>query len=118
MLGRVAYTVTSQELDAALSPFFRYAPWVLVIDGEGERPLFVPNRSRTAEGMVKLISGLSPDLLICGHVTLWDATKMGDAGIEVRIGPCSVPARKLLRMSHQLPIAPQVVELERARQTS
>ena len=111
MSSRIVMTVVSRRMETVLSPLFRFAPWVMVaIDGESDQT-FLENTARTDDELVDLICRQMPEMLIAGHVSSWGASRLIDAGIDVRIGPCSVPAKTLMPIAKRLPTTPQVMDL-------
>lgn len=103
MPSHVALTTSTDAADARLSPFFSLTPWVMLIATDGGAPVTLRNVHFNAGHVIDLIASWSPRLVICGHVPAAAAGTMRDAGIEVRIGPCSVPAVSLIDRAHTLP---------------
>jgi predicted Fe-Mo cluster-binding NifX family protein len=103
MPSLVALTVCADGLDAPLSPFFGLAPWVMVMNPRDEAVQWLRNAESSAAYMIELICGQAPALAICGHIPDQAALALVDAGIELRIGPCSVPARSLIPLAATLP---------------
>ena len=103
MTKLVAMTVLANTPSAKLSPFFTLAPWLMVFDGQREEFRHIPNQDWTADDLTDLICAEAPELLICGHIPLKSAQTAQSQGIEVRIGPCSVPATTLIGRAHALP---------------
>lgn len=103
---RIALTISTARDDAPLSPFFSLAPWVMVIDTAGGEPLMLRNCQYNADHVVDLICGNLPAVAICGHIPAEAAQRMVEAGIDARIGPCSVPAMSLIERAHILPHPP------------
>ena len=112
MPPRIALTVATNSPDTVLSPFFRFAPWLMVTDQAGTGPKFLRNEDQTDDALVDLICGQSPDILISGFISVSAAKRLADTGIEIRIGPCSVPGRTLMSEVDRLPTAPQVLDFE------
>lgn len=75
----------------------------MMVDGHHDDCRHIPNQDWTAEDLINLICAEAPELLICGHIPLSAAQIAQDRGIEVRIGPCSVPATTLIGRAHALP---------------
>jgi predicted Fe-Mo cluster-binding NifX family protein len=107
MVLRIALTISADTDDAPLSPFFSLAPWVMVIDTSGGEPLMLRNCQYNADHVVDLICRNLSELAICGHIPAEAAQRMAEAGIEARIGPCSVPAMSLIDRAHILPRPPR-----------
>jgi len=96
-------TVLAKSPEARLSPFFTLAPWLVVLDKHSAQFRHIPNQDWTADHLIELICAEAPDLLICGHIPPGAAQTAQRNGIEVRIGPCSVPATTLIGRAHALP---------------
>jgi len=103
MPSPVALTVCANGLDTPLSPFFGLAPWLMVLDPKGAAPVWLRNSESSVAYMVELIRGQGPSLAICGHIPGDAALALIAAGIELRVGPCSVPARSLIPIAATLP---------------
>ena len=84
---------------------------MVAIDGVSDQT-FLKNTVPTDDDLVDLICRQMPETLIAGHVSSWGASRLIDAGIDVRIGPCSVPAKTLMSIADRLPTAPQVDDLK------
>jgi len=97
-------TVVTASPEARLSPFFRLARWLLITDGNGCDGRLIHNPGSTATELVALIHAQRPKLLICGHIPDAAAHDLLEAGIEVRIGPCSVSAASLIVRARDLPL--------------
>jgi predicted Fe-Mo cluster-binding NifX family protein len=96
-------TVLAKAPEARLSPFFTLAPWLRVHDNHSEDFRHFANQDWTVEHLIELICAENPDLLICGHIPPEAAQIAQRKGIDVRIGPCSVPATTLIARAHALP---------------
>ena len=103
MSDTIALIVSADAEDAPLSPFFAMAPWLMLVPGEGERTAIQRNAGFQADGLIDLIAGLAPNQVICGHIPPDAAERLMDLGIDVRVGPCSVPAISLVTRAHVLP---------------
>ncbi|MDP6012462.1 MAG: hypothetical protein QF629_02795 [Alphaproteobacteria bacterium] len=103
MSHKVALLVSDEADNAALSPFFSLAPWLMLVRSHGERPVIQRIDDHDSEGLISFIAGLAPALMICGHIPSDAAKRFTDAGIDVRVGPCSVPAISLVTRAHVLP---------------
>lgn len=99
----VAMTVLTKAPEARLSPFFTLAPWLMLLDGHRDERRHIPNQVWTADDLIDLICAEAPELLICGHIPPSAAQLAQRGGIDVRIGPCSVPATSLIGRAHTLP---------------
>ncbi len=96
-------TVLANSPEARLSPFFTFAPWLMVLDKHNDQFRHIPNEDWTADLLIELICAEAPELLICGHIPPVAAQTAQRRGIDVRIGPCSVPATTLIGRAHALP---------------
>ncbi len=106
MALRIALTISADTDDAPLSPFFSLAPWVKIVDTSGGEPVMLRNLHHNADHVVDLICRNLPELVICGHIPPEAARQMAKAGVDTRIGPCSVPAISLIDRAHMLPRPP------------
>ncbi len=75
----------------------------MVLDKHGDQCRHIPNREGTVDHLIELICAESPELLICGHIPPAAAQTAHRNGIDVRIGPCSVPATSLIGRADALP---------------
>jgi len=106
MPSRIALLMGEKEDGASLSPFFVWAPWVMVEDPTWREPLWLQNTKCTVEHLQGLLLSQKPDFVVCGYVPSEAVETMREAGIDVRLGPCSVPARELINQVRSLPRAP------------
>ncbi|HEX9645932.1 MAG TPA: hypothetical protein VGB88_00440 [Alphaproteobacteria bacterium] len=114
MPSPVVLTVGANRLDARLSPFFGLAPWVMVVEPLVAAPVWVRNTGGNIAHVVDLIRAQAPALAICGHIPADAALLMVEAGIELRIGPCSVPATSLIPLAATLP-TPNIAPMRSTR---
>lgn len=103
MSDTIALIISADVEDAPLSPFFAMAPWLMLVPGQGEPPVIHRNAGFRADGLMDLIAGLAPSQVICGHMPAEAAERLKKLGIDVRVGPCSVPAISLVSRAHVLP---------------
>lgn len=104
-------TVLTDKPEAPLSPFFARAPWIAIIDVATGQRILTPNRPRSIAFVVDQIFRIRPQLVICGYVDHESASRILEAGMDLRLGPCSVPASTLLQRVHTLPPVATVVNL-------
>ncbi len=97
-------TLLADANDAPLSPFFARARWVGVFDVSSNQQHFLRNVERTADHVVDLICRSQPQTVIIGFVDDASAARLAAAGIELRWGPCSVPASALICQAPRLPV--------------
>jgi predicted Fe-Mo cluster-binding NifX family protein len=103
MSDTIALIISADAEDAPLSPFFAMAPWLMVIPRRDEPPLIQRNACFETDGLIDLIADVAPNQVICGHIPPEAAERLVNLGIDVRIGPCSVPAISLISRAHVLP---------------
>ena len=103
MPSPVVLTVSADRPDARLSPFFGLAPWVMVVEPQAAAHVWLRNMGGNVAHVVELIREQAPALAICGHIPADAALLLVEAGIELRIGPCSVPATSLIPLAATLP---------------
>ncbi len=106
-------TVLNDTPEAPLSPFFGRAPWIAFVDLATGRRTLTANAQRSTAFVVGHILQIRPQLVICGYVDHESASRILEAGIDLRLGPCSVPASALLKRVYTLPPVATVVDLER-----
>ncbi len=107
----VVMTVLNDTPEAPLSPFFAHAPWIAFVDLATGRRDLTRNTQRSAAFVVEHILRIRPQLVICGYVDHESASRILDADMDLRLGPCSVPACTLLERVHTLPPVATVVDL-------
>ncbi len=103
MSDTIALIISADAEDAPLSPFFAMAPWLMLVPAREEPPVIQRIERLEAGSLTDLITGLMPRQVICGHIPPDAAEKLLDKGIDVRVGPCSVPAISLISRAHVLP---------------
>ena len=107
-----ALTLSSESDEVPLSPFFARCRWVAFLDLESGGVRRVQNRLRSAEFLVERILAEMPGRLICGFIDARSARRLRDSGIDLRLGPCSVPARRLVHEAWRLPAPKGLVAAE------
>jgi len=106
MNWKYVLTVQSQKARTPLSPFFGRARWLMAVANDGRGLQMIPNRDLTARFVVDQIIRLTPQTVICGYIDPKSAALLLKAGIDLRLGPCSVPASELIQSAVTLPIPP------------
>ena len=102
----VALTVVGRNLQSPLSPLFAKARWIARIEPDSDSLIYLANEERTKEGICDLLLERQIARLICGFIDPPSHRRLVAAGIDVRLGPCSVPALALIRRFDKLPPAP------------
>ena len=113
-MERTALTVLSDAVAAPLSPFFAKARRLLFVDLEANRRLLLFNREMSADWIVDQICAQGISRAVFGFVTADALLRLNEAGVDTRLGPCSVPAESLIERFHTLPSANTVVRLDTA----
>lgn len=104
-MSRTALTVHGFRPDSPLSPFFGKARYVLIVDS-GETPIsFTQNRAWTQDWVCRTIAKADVERVICGFIDSDSLQLLQEASIDVRVGPCSIPAIHLLQEFTDLPRA-------------
>ena len=99
----MALIVATPSLSGTLSPFFARAPWLLIVDADGGDAVAVENRGRTRSWMAAEIVRHGADKVICGHAPPYALRVLHRSGVDVRLGPCSVPVVTLVAGFETLP---------------
>ena len=87
------------------------APWFALVDLNTGKRALIPNPRRSTAFVVDQIFRIRPKFVICGYVDHESAARILDAGMDLRLGPCSVPASTLLQRVLTLPPVATVVDL-------
>jgi len=104
-MTRFLFPVVDSAPDAFLSPFFTKAKSFMVLDRKEGRHWFLPNNDSRWEVICVQISLAKPAYVICGFIGRDALRHLREAGIDVRLGPCNVPAASLVERVHLLPEA-------------
>lgn len=110
----IALTVCSDTATTALSPFFAKAGWVMFIDPSTGEKTYVCNRSGSSEWVCDEILGRGARRALCGFIDVGALRTLADAGVDVRLGPCSAPAERLIERFDSLPSAAAAGQRSRA----
>lgn len=105
MTDIVAVTVMSCETGYVLSPFFARSDGVLLTDGDGPDPIYLPNEMHDSERLCRLVMDAHATRLICGFVPESARDMLRSAGIDVRLGSCTCTIRSLTAGEANLPKA-------------
>ncbi len=105
-MARVAFLLDRMDEAAGLSPFFSKARWLLVFDTAAGDAHWSRNRDGRAERLCGLIRDAAPEVLVCGWIDDVSLQAVRAAGIDVRVGPCTVSALSLLGRLNDLPRPP------------
>ncbi len=104
-MTEIAFTVCSDAPAAALSPFFAKAGWVLFVDPSTGERTHVCNRSGSSAWVCDEILSRGATRAVCGFIDGSALRRLIDAGVDVRLGPCSLPAQSLIECFDTLPNA-------------
>ncbi len=104
-MPRIALTVHHARPDAHLSPFFGKAQGLVVLDPALSERIYLPNAGWSADWVCATLLSSGVRRLICSYVDGRSMRRLGRAGIDVRLGPCSRPAESLVDRFRHLPAA-------------
>lgn len=93
---RTALTVRNTPVGPMLSPFFAKCQFVLFVDSVVNAAEWIRNYEGRATLVTAWILAGAAEHLICGHIDPATAAALRRAGIDVRLGPCTVPVEHLL----------------------
>lgn len=109
---RIALLVLSGQPCAPLSPFYALAPYLGIADFRGVRHGALRTRRAGAVEITSRVLACRPRVLIAGFVPDDACQMLTAAGIDVRLGPCSMPASDVARRYQDLPRAAPAYELD------
>lgn len=95
-MARVALTVHSDHPDAPLSPFFGKAQGLVILDPTVPERAFLPNVGWSADWVCEALFASGVRRLICSYIDDRSMRRLDRAGIDVRLAPCSQPAKSLV----------------------
>ncbi len=101
---RLVLIVLRADETTPLPPFYGRAGWLLRVD-RSEQFTFIRNFGGTAKWVSRTVIDSEAEGLICAHVDADALTHLTAAGIDIRLGPCSVPAIELVGRFAELPRA-------------
>ncbi len=104
-MPRIALTVHHARPDAHLSPFFGKAQGLVVLDPALSERIYLPNAGWSADWVCATLLASGVRRLICSYVDGRSMRRLGRAGIDVRIAPCSQPAVSFVDQFQCLPTA-------------
>jgi hypothetical protein len=100
-----AMLVINSRSGPILCPFFSKCDGVLLLDQKGRQTGFHQCSRSDAESLCDLILALNPQALVCGFIAEAEKQKLGQAGVDVRLGSCSCSIEELFAGFHNLPRA-------------
>lgn len=103
--GRVTVVVMYAGSTPVLCPFFSKCDGVLLVNHADRSVEFYPGRRANADSMCDLILKLRPSRIICGFIDGPETARLRAAGIDVRLGACSVSIEDLVSSFATLPKA-------------
>ncbi len=103
MVSYVALMVRSDTPEAALSPLFAKAGWILFVEPATDSRALVRNRGRSSDWVCQEVLCRGARRLACGFIDPTALGRLTAAGVDVRLGPCSVPALELIERFATLP---------------
>ena len=105
-MAKIALTVSRNEDDTPLSPFFGKARWLLVVDSATGRKFYIRNRGWTSEWMCATTMALAIDGLVCAYIDGGALRRLTGRGIDVRLASCARPVTELTEAFERLPRPP------------
>jgi len=99
----IALTVRHGGLEAKLSPFFAKAGGILFVEPTDGDVDFVPNRRGSSGWVCDEILDRRVRRVVTGFIGASAAHRLEEAGVDVRLGPCTVSASDLITRFHTLP---------------
>ncbi len=104
-MPKVALVVHHARPDAPLSPFFGKAQGLVFIDPAFPERTYLPNVGWSADWVCATLLASGVRRLICSYVDDRSMRRLGRAGIDVRLAPCSQPAVSMVVQFQRLPTA-------------
>ncbi len=108
-MPHIALTVRSKAPGAPVSPFFAKAAGILLVGPSADDKVYVPNECGTSDWMCEELLRHKVRRVVCGFIDAHAASRLTAAGLDVRLGPCSVPAESLIERFEVLPKALKAV---------
>lgn len=109
---QIALLLLSGQPNAPLSPFYALAPWVGIADFRGVRHMALRMQRAGAVEITSRVLACRPRVLKAGFVPDDACQMLTAAGIDVRLGPCSMPASDVARRFQDLPRAAPAYEFD------
>lgn len=103
--GRIAVVVMYAGSTPLLCPFFSKCDGILLVNCADRSTEFYQGRRANADSMCDLILRLRPSRIICGFIDGPATARLRAAGIDVRLGACSVSIEDLVSSFATLPEA-------------
>jgi hypothetical protein len=103
--GRVAVLVMVASGAPTFCPFFGKCDGFLVIDRANNIREFYPNEDRTADSLCDLIVQSGAGRLVCGFIPELAKRRLRAAGIDIRLGACTLYVDELAQCACALPRA-------------
>lgn len=104
-MATLAFILDRMDEAAPLSPFFERARWLLVFETESGVATWIPNRGSSGARLADRIVNAGAGAVVCGWIDGHSLARLGNAGVTVRLGPCTRPALSLAQSLAELPLA-------------
>lgn len=101
----VACLIEGPGLRRPLSPFFGRSRWLVCIDTESGREVWLDNRHRGAVATAGAAIRFGAERLVCTWINADSLRLLQIAGIDVRLAPPTMPASAALACADRLPQA-------------
>lgn len=105
VMATVAVLLEGAGVRRQLSPLFAHARWLVCIDRDSGRELWMDNRHRGAVATAGAMIRLGVDRLVCIWVHAESLRLLRTAGVDVRLAPVTMPAAAALACADSLPVA-------------
>jgi predicted Fe-Mo cluster-binding NifX family protein len=101
----LAFLIEGAGLSRALSPVFAHARWLVRLDTESGREVWMDNRHRDAAATAGAVIRLDAERLVCTWIEPGPLRLLRARGIDVRLAPPTLSALAALDSAEQLPAA-------------
>ena len=101
----VACLIEGAALLRPVSPFFARVRWLLFVDSDSGRELWLDNRHRGAAATAGAAIRFGAERLVCTWIQPDSLYLLLAGGIDVRLAPATMPARAALACADRLPLA-------------
>ncbi len=102
--SRTAILVMNTTGGPILCPLFAKCDGLLLFESDGSSH-FLRNTEGAARGLTDHILNVHPDRLLCGFISTAERQVLAAAGIDIRLGSCSVAVDELVKSFATLPKA-------------
>lgn len=104
-MATVAVLLEGAGFGRPLSPLFGRARWLVCIDQDSGREVWMDNRHRGAVATAGVLLRCGVERLACTWVQADSLRLLRTAGVDVRLAPVTMPASAALACIDSLPVA-------------